>query len=50
MTTQKPVVLITGGGIGIGRSTALAFSKAGYHIVVTDVLEAEGFASLGKAA
>ena len=36
------VVLITGAGIGIGRASALAFAKAGYHVVVTDVLEAEG--------
>ncbi|HEY9039941.1 MAG TPA: SDR family NAD(P)-dependent oxidoreductase [Roseovarius sp.] len=35
-------VLITGAGIGIGRATALAFGAAGYHVVVTDVLEAEG--------
>ena len=51
MTIEKPVVLITGGGIGIGRSTALAFAKAGYHVVVTDVLEAEGkavVAEIGK--
>lgn len=33
-------VLIT--GAGIGRSTALAFGKAGYRVIVTDVLEAEG--------
>ena len=33
-------VLITGGGIGIGRSTALAFAKAGYRVIVTDVIEA----------
>jgi 3-oxoacyl-[acyl-carrier protein] reductase len=37
-----PTALITGGGIGIGRATALAFGKAGYHVVVTDILEAEG--------
>ena len=35
-------VLITGGGIGIGRATALAFAAADHHVVVTDVLEAEG--------
>jgi 3-oxoacyl-[acyl-carrier protein] reductase len=37
-------VLITGAGIGIGRATAFAFAEAGYHTVVTDVLEAEGTA------
>ena len=36
------IALITGAGIGIGRATARAFAKAGYHVVVTDVLEAEG--------
>lgn len=35
-------VLITGGGIGIGKATAIAFAKAGYRVAVTDVLEAEG--------
>jgi len=35
-------VLVTGAGIGIGRSTALAFAKAGYRVIVTDVLEEEG--------
>lgn len=33
-------MLVTGGGIG--RATALAFARAGFHVVVTDVLEAEG--------
>ena len=32
-------VLITGAGIGIGRATALAFGKAGYRVVVTDVID-----------
>ncbi len=35
-------VLITGAAIGIGRATAHAFSKAGYRVIVTDVLEHEG--------
>ncbi len=35
-------VLITGAGIGIGRAAAKAFGKAGYHVIVTDVLEKEG--------
>lgn len=35
-------VLITGGGIGIGRATAFAFADAGYHVIVTDVLEKQG--------
>jgi 3-oxoacyl-[acyl-carrier protein] reductase len=42
MTASKPTVLITGAGIGIGRATALAFGKAGYHVVATDILEAQG--------
>ena len=35
-------VLITGAGIGIGRSTAVAFLKKGYRVIVTDILEEEG--------
>ena len=34
-----PTVLITGAGIGIGRSAAQAFAKAGYCVIVTDVLD-----------
>lgn len=39
---MKPNVLITGGGIGIGRATALAFGRAGHRVIVTDVLAREG--------
>jgi len=35
-------VLITGGGIGIGAATARAFGAAGHHVILTDILEAEG--------
>lgn len=40
--SRKPTVLVTGAGIGIGRATARAFGKAGYHVVTTDVLAVEG--------
>ena len=50
---MSPTVLITGAGIGIGRAAAHAFGKAGYHVIVTDVLEKEGLsvaAEIGKQA
>lgn len=40
--TETPSMLVTGAGIGIGRATAHAFARAGYAVMVTDVLEAEG--------
>lgn len=36
MNFEGKVVLITGGGGGIGRASALAFAKAGAHVAVTD--------------
>ena len=44
--THTKTMLVTGGGIGIGRATALAFARAGHHVVVTDILEAEGRAAV----
>jgi 3-oxoacyl-[acyl-carrier protein] reductase len=41
-------VLITGSGIGIGRATAKAFALLGDHVVVSDVLEAEGKAVVSE--
>ncbi|MFH1517121.1 MAG: SDR family NAD(P)-dependent oxidoreductase [Pseudomonadota bacterium] len=45
---MSDVVLITGGGIGIGRATAIAFAGQGDRVVVTDVLEAEGRAVVAE--
>jgi 3-oxoacyl-[acyl-carrier protein] reductase len=39
---MSDTVLVTGAGIGIGRATAKAFAKAGYRVIVTDILEKEG--------
>lgn len=39
---DRKTMLVTGGGIGIGRAAALAFARMGYHVVVTDVLETQG--------
>jgi NAD(P)-dependent dehydrogenase (short-subunit alcohol dehydrogenase family) len=35
MTTHNKVAVITGGGTGIGKATALAFIKDGYRVVIT---------------
>jgi 3-oxoacyl-[acyl-carrier protein] reductase len=40
--TPGKTMLVTGGGIGIGRAAAVTFARAGYHVVVTDILQAEG--------
>lgn len=39
---MSQTVLITGSAIGIGRASAVAFHAAGYHVIVTDILEKEG--------
>ena len=42
----ESTVLITGAGIGIGHATAKAFGAAGHHVIVTDILETEGRATV----
>jgi len=42
------ITLITGAGIGIGRAAALAFARTGSHVVVTDVLAAQGNAVVAE--
>ncbi len=39
---ENSTVLITGAGIGIGAGTAHAFARAGYRVIVTDILDKEG--------
>jgi 3-oxoacyl-[acyl-carrier protein] reductase len=38
----KGAALISGAGIGIGAATARVLGARGWHVVVTDILEAEG--------
>lgn len=41
MSDQRPTVLVTGAGIGIGEATAVAFGAAGHRVIVTDILDAD---------
>lgn len=44
--SKTRIVLITGAGIGIGQAAAKTFAAAGDHVVVTDILEREGQATV----
>jgi 2-hydroxycyclohexanecarboxyl-CoA dehydrogenase len=45
MTTENPVMVITGAGSGIGRACALRFAKEGARVVVVDWNESDGRAT-----
>jgi len=45
--TRKPVALVTGGGSGIGRATAVRFAELGYSCVVADIDEQSAKETLG---
>jgi NAD(P)-dependent dehydrogenase (short-subunit alcohol dehydrogenase family) len=46
MRFENKVVLVTGGNVGIGRATALAFAKQGAKVVVSARREPEGIAAV----
>ena len=44
MRYKDKIVLITGSGSGIGKAAAIAFSKEGGELVVSDINEVNGLA------
>ncbi|CAG7650895.1 Cyclopentanol dehydrogenase [Paenibacillus solanacearum] len=46
MRLQNKIILITGSGSGIGKSTALLFAREGATVIVNDLLEEKGLETL----
>jgi meso-butanediol dehydrogenase/(S,S)-butanediol dehydrogenase/diacetyl reductase len=50
MAEQKKVALVTGGGAGIGRATALACAQHGYNVALLDASESDAETTRGLLA
>ena len=48
MKLAGKVAIVTGGGIGIGRNTALLLAKQGAKVIVTDIDQESGQATVEK--
>ena len=48
MRYKDKIVLITGSGSGIGKAAAIAFSKEGGTIVVSDINEKNGLETVSE--
>ncbi|MDF0725427.1 glucose 1-dehydrogenase [Cytobacillus sp. S13-E01] len=48
MKLKEKVAIVTGGGGGIGRATALLFAKEGAQIVVSDINEEKGYETVNR--
>ncbi len=46
MKLAGKVAIVTGGGIGIGRNTALLLAKQGAKVIVTDIDQESGQATV----
>ncbi len=47
MTTEKPIAVVTGGGSGIGRATALQLASDGFDVRIFDLSREGGQETLG---